>query len=185
MKLSPLMGNNYFMVTNNRGGEVRAEPGEDLKGMTRALYLTLCLWFNERAYKLLLQSVLVWTTGVMLQFQVGSVMEKCWSKRRKMVGAGYPVGLVFIKAHSSPSCLSSALLLLTIFQVASYTNGNPELVTRYLRHTHFCYLLFSFFNPPNCFLSSNNFCLQLELWIQTSEKCLAVSTKYAVLIFFP
>lgn len=43
MKLSPLMGNNNFMVTNNRGGEVRAEPGEDLKRMTSALYLTLCL----------------------------------------------------------------------------------------------------------------------------------------------
>lgn len=176
MKLSPLMGNNNFMVTNNRGGEVRAEPGEDLKRMTSALYLTLCLWFNEPAYKLLFQSVLVWITGVMLQFQVGSVMEQCWSKCRKMVGAGYSVGLVFIKAYSSLSCSSSALLLLAIFQAASYTNGNPELVTRYLRHTHFCYLLFSFFSPPNRFLSSNNFCLQLELWIQTSEKSLGVAT---------
>lgn len=40
MKLSLLMGINYFMVTNNRESEERTEPREDLKGMTSVLYLT-------------------------------------------------------------------------------------------------------------------------------------------------
>lgn len=81
----------------------------------QVLYIWHCLWFNESASKLLFQSVLVWITGVEMQFQVGSVVEQCWSKHRKMVGARYSVSLIFFKAHSSLYCLSSALLLLTIF----------------------------------------------------------------------
>lgn len=55
MKLSPLMEINYFMVINNREGEVKTEPGEDLKGTAHILYLTSHLYFDETANKLLLQ----------------------------------------------------------------------------------------------------------------------------------
>lgn len=181
MKLSPLMGNNYFMVTNNRGGKVRTEPGEDQKGMTSALYLTPCLWFNESSYKPLFQSVLVWFTGVMLQFQVGSVTEQCWSKHRKMVGAGYSVSLVFIKAHSSLSCLSALLWL------SSSLLHKRESWTCNQTHTFLLSFIFPF-SPPNCFLSSNNFLpavatMDSNLW--EISLYLGVSTKYVMLISSP
>lgn len=90
---------------------------EQSQGKTWKERQVLYIWHHAFDLMSLLTSfcfkVLVWFTGMTLQFQVGSVTEQCWSKHRKVVGAGYSVSLVFVKAQSSLSCLS-ALHLLTI-----------------------------------------------------------------------
>lgn len=76
-----------------------------------------CIWHHafDLMRLLLFQGALVWIMGMTLQFQVGSVSKQCWSKHRKMMGTGYSWSPVSVKVTCIPFCLSSHLLLLTIF----------------------------------------------------------------------
>lgn len=145
MKLSPLMGMNYFMVTNNREDAV---PREDVKGTTRILYLTSCLWFDETAYKLLFHRALVWIMAMTLQFQVRTVTEQCYQNTGKwweldIVGAWYPPRLTFLLIISSAP--SDYPLACKLYKWESWTcNKNPQTCSFLLAFIFIFILLYPF-----------------------------------------